>query len=166
MLNNIIHVCVLFLWFTILLQCRSHSLSYKEKEHLYKPQKRLLVHRILASINDVWHPTTQQWVYHTGHTAYLYKAASVHSTIGCGIYHYHTLINIHCWNYLYMYIGLFGFNSHLVQSQLKINVMPIIAYTRLHPLVEKSYCRPVVVTQIRADLRCQQSRAMAKSCHP
>ena len=31
--------------------------------------------------------------------------------------------------------------------------MPIVAYTRLHPLVGKSYRRPIAVTQIRADLR-------------
>ena len=36
----------------------------------------------------------------------------------------------------------------------------------LHPLVGKSYRRPVPVTQIRADLRRQQSSATAKSCHP
>ena len=58
-------------------------------------------------------------------------------------------------------IDLFGFNSHLVQSRLKIDVTPIIAYTRLHPLVGKSYRRPIAVTQIRADLRCQQSSATA-----
>ena len=65
-----------------------------------------------------------------------------------------------------MTIDLIGFNSHLVQSGLKIDVTPIIAYTRLHPLVGKSYLFPIAVTQIRADLRCQQSSAIAKSCHP
>ena len=34
---------------------------------------------------------------------------------------------------------------------------------RLHPLVGKSYCRPIAVTQIRADLRCKQSSATAKN---
>ena len=63
-------------------------------------------------------------------------------------------------------IDLFSFNSHLVQSRLKIDVTPIIAYTRLHPLVGKSYCCPIAVTQIRADLRRQQSSTIAKSCHP
>ena len=65
-----------------------------------------------------------------------------------------------------VYINLFGANSHLVQNQLKFDVMPIIVYTRLYPLVGKSYRLPIAVTQIRADLRRQQSSAIAKSCYP
>ena len=74
-----------------------------------------------------------------------------------------------CWfvyvcMYVYVYIDLFGFNSHLVQSRLKINVMPIIS--RLYPLVGKIYHCPIAVTQIRTDLRRQQSSAIAKNLLP
>ena len=49
-------------------------------------------------------------------------------------------------------IDLIGVNSHLVQSRLKIDVTPIIAYTGYTPWWEKSYRRPIAVTQIGADL--------------
>ena len=37
---------------------------------------------------------------------------------------------------------------------------------RLHPLVGKHYRRPIAVTQIQADLRCQQNSATAKKKTP
>ena len=56
---------------------------------------------------------------------------------------------------------LFSANSHLVQK-----CYAHYRLYRLHPLVGKSYRCPIPVTQIRADLKCQQSSATAKSCHP
>ena len=55
-------------------------------------------------------------------------------------------------------------NRCYAHYRLKIDVTPPLY--RLHPLVGKSYRRPIPVTQIRADLRRQQSSATAKSCHP
>ena len=56
-------------------------------------------------------------------------------------------------------IDLFGANSHLVQSRLKLDVTLIITYTGYTPWWEKSYRHQITVTQIRADLRCQQFKA-------
>ena len=40
---------------------------------------------------------------------------------------------------LYIYlVDLFGFNSHLIQSRLKIDVTPIIAYTGYTPWWERA----------------------------
>ena len=46
--------------------------------------------------------------------------------------------------------------KHLVTAKCVLNII-YLSY-RLHPLVGKSFRRPIAVTQIRADLRRQQKK--------